>query len=297
MIRYVITPKTLLKRIDAHAPKWRNRASTLTTMLRTSKAKKKVFKPLWSEIKDVYINLQHSKCVFCEKELEGLPFGRVEQDVEHFRPKGAVKPWTVPESLTNAGVVVRQPTSRKAEAGYPALAYHPLNYAMACKTCNSALKRDQFPIAGTRRSKATDPTRVGSERALLIYPIGNVDADPETLIGFNGVSPTARAASGHRRNRALVTIEFFKLDMGAGRELLVKARGRLIEAAYFALRMQSEPGSAADRALAKATLNRMVQQSQPHASCVRSFVQLFKKNRKEAESMAEAIQTLFNTMR
>ena len=54
----------------------------------------------------VYIDLQLSKCCFCEKPLEG----KIEQDVEHFRPKAEVKPWKVPRHLANRGTsTVQQP--------------------------------------------------------------------------------------------------------------------------------------------------------------------------------------------
>ena len=60
------------------------RARSRTKQNATSTAP--AFPSLWSETKQVYIELQHSKCAFCEKPLEG----RIEQDVEHFRPKGEV---------------------------------------------------------------------------------------------------------------------------------------------------------------------------------------------------------------
>jgi hypothetical protein len=60
---------------------------------------------------------------------------------------------------------------------------------MACKTCNSTLKKNHFPIEGTRDSASTDPAQMSDEKALLIYPIGATDDDPEQLIEFEGLSP------------------------------------------------------------------------------------------------------------
>src|SRR5262245_10956839 len=111
------------------------------------------FKSLWSDIKQVYIDLQLSKCCFCEKSLEA----KIEQDVEHFRPKAAVTAWKVPARLTKAGVTATQPSGAQSEPGYSQLAYHPLNYAMACKQCNSVLKKNYFPIAGARKFGGNDP--------------------------------------------------------------------------------------------------------------------------------------------
>ncbi len=55
---------------------------------------------------------------------------------------------------------------------------------MSCKTCNSTLKKNLFPIEGTRDSGSTDPSKMKSEKALLIYPIGDFDTDPQELIAF-----------------------------------------------------------------------------------------------------------------
>ena len=106
----------------------------------------------------MYIELQHSKCQFCEKPLEG----RIEQDVEHFRPKCEVRPWDIPQDLADAGIAVSQPangrrTSDRIELGYRFLAYHPFNYAAACKPCNTVFKGNLFPIARKRAVDATDP--------------------------------------------------------------------------------------------------------------------------------------------
>jgi hypothetical protein len=210
VIRYPITLAQLESKIEAHKPGWMARSRTKLAGILT-KAKHR-FPSLWSEIKDVYILHQESKCAFCERRLEGLPHGRVEQDVEHFRPKGKVKAWKLPAALSSAGIALAQPTAGTAEPGYARLAYHPLNYAMACNPCNSALKRDYFPIAGVRDSNGGDPAGFPAERAFLIYPIGSADDDPETLIEFYGLSPRPKLRAGHGRQRALVTIEFFKLD-------------------------------------------------------------------------------------
>ena len=83
--------------------------------------------------------------------------------------------------------------------GYYRLAYHIFNYAAACKPCNSALKKNGFPIAGTYRLEADDLEALKDEEAYLIYPLGDMDEDPEELIEFHGVVPRPIAARGHRR--------------------------------------------------------------------------------------------------
>src|SRR5262249_27335616 len=157
---------------------------------------------IWSEVKPVYMVLQHNKCAFCEREMDRYA---IEQDVEHFRPKGSVKAWKPSKKLVEAGVAVTvAPAKGKGDYLLP---YNIFNYAAACKPCNSTLKKDYFPIAGKYKLNGTDPTKLSTEKSYLVYPIGAIDDDPETLIEFHGTSPRPVTASGHKRNRALVTIE------------------------------------------------------------------------------------------
>jgi len=80
---------------------------------------------MWSEIKQVFIDLQERKCAFCERPLES----KKEYDVEHFRPKGSVKPWKPTAALIAAGVTINQTTTK--EPGYHLLPYNLLNYTVA----------------------------------------------------------------------------------------------------------------------------------------------------------------------
>src|SRR5260221_1573301 len=92
------------------------------------------------------MNLQgESKCSFCERKLESVEFGKGEQAVEHFRPKGNIKPWKLPAGLTAAGVALATPPAQKS--GYFLLSYDLFHYSAACHPCNSALKREYFPVA------------------------------------------------------------------------------------------------------------------------------------------------------
>lgn len=220
MIRYPISQAELERRIEEWRPGWLQKGRDAVAALHSRPASKD-FPPLWSEIKQIYVDLQHSKCCFCEKPLEGA----IEQDVEHFRPKAEVKPWPVPRSLQTAGIFPPVGPAAGSQPGYAWLAYHPLNYAVACKTCNSTLKKNQFPIAGPRGAVGTDPVGLHSELPLLIYPVGDLDEPAEDLLGFVGLSPVPRADSGHRRHRALVTIALFQLDRRAP---LLKLRAYLL---------------------------------------------------------------------
>lgn len=79
------------------------------------------------------------KCAYCERKLESIPFGTIEQDVEHFRPKGGVKSWEMPQWLKDQGIEATQVPHEGP--GYYLLPYHPFNYAASCKPCNSRLRR------------------------------------------------------------------------------------------------------------------------------------------------------------
>ena len=156
-----------------------------------------------------------------------------------------MKPWQVPSRLLAHGVAVQQPTDGSSEPGYSQLAYSPFNYAIACKTCNSTLKKNFFPIEGTRDSTATDPARIDGEKALLIYPIGAVDKDPEQLIEFEALSPVPKSASGFDRRRALVTIEVFHLDDSTRRRPLFKQRAYLLRLLHHELEGEARATGAA----------------------------------------------------
>lgn len=230
---------------------------------------------------------------YCERKLEPIPFGKVEQDVEHFRPKGSVKAWKAPKPLRDQGIPFATVPNQKK--GYYLLPYHPFNYAAACKPCNSTLKKDFFPIAGTYNLDAEAPQDLASEKAYLIYPIGSLDEDPARLIEFRGASPRPVAQSGHKRNRALVTIEFFKLDDPVERNHLIKERARLIELLYARLK-KTKTGTAAQKAAARRVVDGFLRPALPHLNCARSFKRLFDSNPAEAEAVYDEAVKLVNSV-
>ena len=225
MIRYAISKKKLHDEITKTNANWFTDTAAVLAGL-PAKPASSDFKPLWSKNKQVYIDLQFAKCCFCEKPLEG----KIEQDVEHFRPKAEVKPWKVPANLVAEGVTVQQPADGSSESGYAELPYEPFNYAISCKTCNSTLKKNFFPIEGTRDSAGADPTLMGTEQALFIYPLGSFDTDPEQLIEFDALSPVPKNKTGFGRRRAMVTIDVFRLDNPKLRSLF-KQRAFLVQLA------------------------------------------------------------------
>lgn len=282
MIRYDITPTELERRVDAEKAGWRDRARTRTNAFRLRQSYDDTETPMWSEIKQVFITLQERKCAFCERPLES----KKEYDVEHFRPKGSVKPWKLSAALSDAGVKIRQTTAK--EPGYYLLPYHLLNYTVACAKCNSELKSDYFPIRGTRQNTGEDPGGLRkAEEAWLIFPLGKIDEDPEKLITFRGFSPqAAKRAGSFAHKRALVTIEFFNLDDRNKRRELFRGRADVIRELGLALQRRNAPdASAATRDRCQMIIDYHQTSAAPHTSCGRSYVKLWKKDPQQAEQL------------
>jgi hypothetical protein len=293
MIRYPVTKEKLEELIAATKSDWLERAALRTEEFR-GKGRYEEKKGIWSEVKMVYMRLQgQGKCAYCEREMESVEFGKVEQDVEHFRPKGRVKAWKAPKELREAGIFFAEPPA--LGKGYHLLPYHLFNYVAACKPCNSTLKKDYFPIAGEYDLDALDPADLADEKAYLIYPIGDGDEDPENLIEFHGTSPRPVAADGFKRHRALVTIAFFKLDHAGKRKNLYRDRALLIMALLPLLETATN-GSAAAMSDAKKALNKFLKPELRHLNCARNFTRLFETNPVEAKAIYDAAVQLLASM-
>jgi hypothetical protein len=300
MIGYRISKKQLEALIDAEAPgratrpSWLERAEERTSGFRTRGFYEEK-SSIWSEVKVVYMRLQgNCKCGYCERKLEATDLGKVEQDVEHFRPKGSVKAWRPPKALTDQGIVFA--AAPRAGKGYYLLPYHPFNYSAACKPCNSALKKDFFPIGGAYDLQGDDPVKLKKEKPYLICPIGDFDDLPEDLIKFHGVSPQAVAAKGHDRDRALVTIQFFKLDDQAKRKNLLRERAVVIIALYPQLEKLAEGATGNARTQAQKVVDGFTGPTAPHTNCARSFSKLFESDRAEAKAVFDRVLTLINSI-
>ena len=283
MIAYRISIAELERLVAAEKVDWIQRAKGRTAGFRKA-GKYAEASSIWGEVKAVYIRLQgEGKCIYCERKLEGEELGKAEYDVEHFRPKSSVRRWKAAQSLIDEGVKMAEPDNQAT--GYYLLPYHLLNYSAACKPCNSALKSDCFPIAGKYRYKGVNPKTLLAEKPLLIFPLGDFDVDPESLIRFHGVSPQPVATSGHERHRALTTIAFFELDDPIRRKNLMRERACLIAGMYPWLEiLGGAPGPAA---VAKTLIDGFTSQRNAHANCARSFRALYARDPAEALVLVE----------
>ena len=250
--------------------------------LRRARGKRKAFRdaddyeahsPFWSEIKAVFMRLQKNKCIYCERKLEDETVGKIEWDLEHFRPKDAVKAWTHPE--------IDFPTSAGRDKGYHQLAYHPFNYLASCKPCNSALKAAYFPIEGPRaEANARQPSVLEQEKPFFLYPLGTADTNPEEVLTYHGYLALPNAKSGFNHRRARVSI----LCFGLNRDSLQLLRAKAIEHIWLALRLV-ETGNAADKRNARQTITRLLRDEEAHAGCIRAFHRLYLRDAKKAQSV------------
>ena len=280
MIGYHVTLANLKRMVENEVPGWSARAMERTNEFKR-KGKYQEASSIWSEIKVVYMRLQGGdKCGYCERKLEAEEYGKGEQDVEHFRPKKGVRGWKLPDELVKAGVCASDVSS--TASGYFLLPYHLFNYCASCKPCNSAIKGNYFPIAGTYRFTGSNPKVLRTEKPLLIFPIGDFDDDPESLIRFHGLSPQPCAADGHERNRALTTIHFFKLD-SLNRKNLWRERAMVIVGLFNSLRNISD--RTGNQEAARAIVSGFTSARAPHTNCARSFSALFSRDETEAEGI------------
>ncbi|MEY2926944.1 MAG: hypothetical protein RL367_1421 [Pseudomonadota bacterium] len=216
MIRYVVDHADFRAKVGNSRL---DRASKRTTHFVSVGGYEEPPSAFWSEVKPHFQDLQHDKCVFCERQFETTEFGKIEFDLEHFRPKSSVKAWP---PLRGRRFHYDFQTGGDSPSGYFWLAYDLGNYAASCKVCNSTLKSNYFPVAGGR---VTQPGDLAAEQALLCYPINAVDDDPETLISFIATTAIPASADDSRNKRGRVIIDFFRLNL---RERLHRERAQLL---------------------------------------------------------------------
>ncbi|MES2465330.1 MAG: hypothetical protein V4671_32590 [Armatimonadota bacterium] len=141
------------------------------------------------DVKEALIAAQYGKCCFCERKVFA------DGDVEHFRPKAAVK---------------QRQGSPLLRPGYYWLAYDWNNLLLACSACNSRHKGNLFPLTNPRRRirNHTESRDLSHEQPLFVDP--SIE-DPTQYIAFRDEVPLAR--DGNARGEA--TIKALGLDRSA----------------------------------------------------------------------------------
>lgn len=280
MIQYPISQQQLERLIELERPGWLDRARDRTDNF-SALGYYHESSSIWSEVKVVYMRLQHGKCAYCERQLESEDYGRIEHDLEHFRPKKKAKSWKLTQALKQAGVVLTAPVSGAADPGYHLLAYNPVNYCTSCKSCNSRLKSDYFPIEGIRSSGGADPVQLSSEKPLLVNPVGDFDDEPALLVSFHGLSPMASGSSDYKRHRGLVSIDFFHLD-DRRRKYLFRERANIIVSLHSFLKLADQAASPGEKSVYEGLVDMTTRPSAPHTNCARCFCELYKQDQEEA---------------
>jgi hypothetical protein len=228
---------------------------------------------IWGEIKEVFFYLQGEKCAYCESNLKPLKHGAVESDIEHYRPKSRVTIFPV----SNDELVYSFSTGDASNNGYYWLAYDLTNYALCCKTCNTGLKADRFPIAATRGTATLSSAELDQlELPLLLFPYRD---DPAEFIDFFGASPQVKHLNGHLYNRAQVTLDFFRLAHVHSREELYLERFAVIRELFVTFKRQySSERLESDQELILA----LTSPQSEHTACAKAYLQLLETNFEEA---------------
>jgi hypothetical protein len=283
MIRYPYPRADIEALVKKRKPRWAKKARDRTAVFArlggyvTSEiisGKEKKLPDFWGDVKEVFMDLQFGKCLFCEMPLEVGDNTSIQWDLEHFRPKGNVRAWPLvtPGQFTSAAGV-KIATGDPMPEGYYLLAYHLGNYGAACKTCNSPYKSDFFPIAGNRVVGGTTPEDHSAENAFLIYPLGETAENPEDFLTFDGVEAKPRGGSV----RGELMIAFFDLN----RDGLQAARARWLRHTVWHVVRLALQGDAD----AVATLTWLLSLEAPHTNCTRCFVEVCRTDIARAQSM------------
>jgi len=147
------------------------------------------------EVKQALLTAQHRKCAFCESKPLAVSAG----DIEHFRPKAAVRQSD------------RLPLDRP---GYYWLAYEWTNLLFSCERCNRRHKGSAFPLANPKSRVRTPADSLDAEVPLFIDP--SIE-DPALFVSFRDHVPFA--IDGNRRGaRTIETLGLRRQDLNERRE-------------------------------------------------------------------------------
>ena len=132
---------------------------------------------------------QHRKCCYCE----GRFYAYAAAEVEHYRPKGAVR---------------QDRESRRLFPGYYWLAYSWKNLYWCCPACNRK-KNDLFPLADQAARARSHRDDVSGEEPLLLDPGGpddprkHIQFRQEYAVGLTGAGQTTIKVLGLNREELL----------------------------------------------------------------------------------------------
>jgi len=120
---------------------------------------------------------QHRKCCYCEGRSDAF----APADIEHYRPKGAVR---------------QGRESKKLFPGYYWLAYKWENLYLCCQVCNRSCKKDLFPLEDPAARARSHQDDISGEKPLLLDPGGpddlhkHIQFRQEYAVGLTGAGRT-----------------------------------------------------------------------------------------------------------
>lgn len=138
------------------------------------------------EVKKALLQVQGTKCCFCESRVTHISDG----DVEHFRPKGGTR--------QTKGSLLRQP-------GYYWLAYEWDNLFLACSRCNQRNKKNYFPLRNDTKRALSHQDSIKNEGPFFIHPGSE---DPEKFLSFKH----EWAIAPRNNRRGTMTIDLLDLN-------------------------------------------------------------------------------------
>lgn len=138
------------------------------------------------DVKQQLISVQHGKCAFCESKILHVTYG----DVEHFRPKAAVR---------------QDPSDDLSRPGYYWLAYDWHNLFLSCGQCNRRYKGNLFPLQDPSARARSHKDTIANEEPLFLHPS---EDDPEEHIAFREAVAVAKNGS----ERGGITINYLYLN-------------------------------------------------------------------------------------
>lgn len=226
----------------------------------------------WGEVKGAFMALQENKCAYCEQPMPQGSKSSIAYDVEHYRPKSSTKAW--PDAKTRQRLAIGYDVGQGRARGYPELAHHPCNYAVACKVCNSPYKSDCFPILGKADEDEFDVAALkAAERPALPLPLGTWGEDPGSFLTFEGFIALPASPDPALRRRAEIVIDFFELNRRAD---LLLGRATAITLLYQQLKEVQKPELAADAVEAQAWVDACLVDGAPFSGAARAFHRTYK---------------------
>ncbi|MFT8783588.1 hypothetical protein [Acetobacter syzygii] len=210
--------------------------------------KLKIFSSIYghSTVRDQLVQDQHGKCCYCEVTIED-PYQ--EQDVEHWRPKGAV---------TDTGSPTLYP-------GYFWLAYDWDNLFLACNVCNRLNKRSKFPLAAGSTRARSHLDVIGLEITEILKPNG--PHDPEQHIEYVSDRPRGMTPLGEKTIQCVGLIRLQDKKRNAVMSGLRRAHRRIMKWA-------ADPSACAVEIVQEERdyLSRAVLPTSPFSSMAKAFI-------------------------